>query len=310
MAKKQLHIVNSDNLGKKIKTLKIEGEHIIWREMLNEGPTTKDIDSEKFIKQRKDFLKRYYGISATDYEKNFVEEIKKFKRLENYKEIILWFEFDLFCHVNMIAALHLINKYKPTIPVYLVCSRPLEKEKSKQPLSALKLPQLKEHYKHRINLNDQDQEQAVLIWKLYCEKNPIKLKPEIKRTSNFEYLSSCIRAHIERFPHYKTGLNSAETNILKLVTKNTIKNRKQLLGYALEYQGYYGYTEIQMQRILKKIDIFFYESENKLQLTEEGLAVINKTKSFYRTLKDDMQFGGVGKYDFLYNTQTHNLMKL
>ena len=309
MKNRSLHIVNGDSLAQQMQELDLPGELIVWRELLCEGPTNKEIDSE-FFKLRKKFLRKTYKISAENYEKRFISEVKKLKTLKNYDNVVLWFEFDLFCHLNMLAAISCLAEKDHHVPIFLVCSKKLKGEKEFQPLSQLNPTELKNHYENRIPLNTEDIEVALLIWELYCGNNPMKLKPQIKVNTNFEYLSSCIRAHIERFPNSITGINTLEKNILKLIENQDIKSDNHLLGYALQYQGYYGYSDSQMQRLLKKLSMFYKQEDEKIVLTEEGMIALEGKKNFYRDLKNDDCFGGAKMYDFLYESESHRLLKL
>lgn len=123
-------------------------------------------------------------------------------------------------------------------------------------------------------------------------------------------MSSCVRAHIERFPNAKTGLNSLETNILKLIYKNNITSINQLLGYALEYQGYFGYDDLQIKRVIDRLKMFYTHENGKIILTPEGLEALNATKNFYRMMKTEEYLGGVKMYDFLYDSESHNILQL
>ncbi|MDR5590290.1 DUF1835 domain-containing protein [Christiangramia sp. SM2212] len=309
MEKRTLHIVNGDSLAEQMQELNLPGVLIIWRELLCEGPTQKDINAD-FYKLRKKFLQKTYNISAENYEERFINEIKRLKFLKNYDHVVLWFEFDLFCHINMLAAISILADKNREIPISLVCSKKLQGEKEFQPLSQLSLKELENHYKNSIQLNTEDIETAVLIWELYCGDNPLKLKPQIKVNTNFEYLSSCVRAHIERFPNSITGINSLERNVLRLIEGHNIKSSNHLLGYALQYQGYYGYSDSQMQRLLDKLSIFYEIKDDRIVLTEKGEQAVQGKKNFYRELKNGEIFGGAKMYDFLYESETHRLLKL
>ncbi|MFD1095935.1 DUF1835 domain-containing protein [Salegentibacter chungangensis] len=310
MENKALHIVNGDDLAGKMKDLDLSGQVIVWRELLCEGPCLQEVGSREFIKTRKKFLKCTYGISSENYEEKFVSELSKLKKAGNYDHIILWFEFDLFCHINMLAAISFITENKYAVPMYLVCSKKLQDEEELQPLSRLSQKQLLNHFENKISLNTDDIEMANLIWELYCSNNPMQLKQQIKKTSNFEYLSSSIRAHIERFPNSVTGINSLERNVLKLIEKHKIASQNQLLGYALQYQGYYGYSDTQMQRLLEKMNAFYVQKGDVVRLTEKGEQALAGTKNFYRELKNDDYFGGAAMYAFLYDSESHRLLKL
>ncbi|WP_037321635.1 DUF1835 domain-containing protein [Salegentibacter sp. Hel_I_6] len=310
MTNTALHIINGDSLTEQVEALDLPGQIIVWRELLCEGPCTKEVGSNKFIKQRQKFLKEAYNISAENYQERFVTQLSKLKEAKNYDHVVLWFEFDLFCHINMLAAISFYMEHKPKVPFYLVCSKRLKGEDEFLPLSSLSEKHLLNHFKHKIELKEEDLEIASLVWELYCGNDPMKLKKQIKKTSNFEYLSSCIRAHIERFPNSKTGINSLERNVLKLIENQQIASINQLLGYALQYQGYYGYSDSQMERVLKKLTIFYSLENNKVILTQKGQDVLNSKKNFYQELKNEDCLGGARVFDFLYDSDSHKVLKL
>ncbi|SEK53984.1 protein of unknown function [Aquimarina amphilecti] len=312
MGAKTLHISNGDSLTDRLKELHlVNGEIITWREMLCEGPTSVKIETEKAIAKRKEFLNKYYRIPPADYQKKFVSQLEKLSSPVKYDEIILWFEYDLFCHINMIAVISLLlrKKIKDT-PVYLICSGRVENSKKHLGLCELSDVQLKQHFENKVLLNINDLELASHIWTLYCESNPQKIAGQIKKQSSFEYLSICLRAHLQRFPNMLTGLNILEHNILEMVDTYQIKNIKQLMGYALEYQGFYGYGDMQMKRVLARLFQFFDQTKDRLLLSERGTLALQQKKNFYNTQMLDWHYGGVKKYDYLYNNETHNLLKL
>lgn len=308
--KKYLHITNGDDLSKKVKSLGLSGDIITWREMLCEGPTSMDVGDKEFLRQRQKFLQKTYKISKAEYSEKFIEELEKLAAVNNYDEIVLWFEFDLFSHMNMLGVISFLLQKKKNFPMTLVCSKKLEGEDEMYPLGELSAKNLQKHYKNRIPLTDDDISTGQLIWELYCGDKPKRLISEIKRTTNFEYLSSSIRAHIERFPSTNTGLNTLEINVLKLIKGHDIKSIHHLLGYALKYQGYYGYVDIQMQRVIDKLRPFYTVTDNNVQLNSDGEKALESSKNYYQIMKDDEFYGGVRKYDFLYDPENHDLLKL
>lgn len=308
--KRIVHVVNGDDIADRLYELRVPGEVLVWREMLCEGPTPQDVGSKEFLDMRQQFLNKAYGVTARKYQEKFVVQLKKLKDLSHYDEIILWFEFDLFSHMNMLAAISYMLQFDPSPPLYLVCSGKVKGEQELVPLSELSSKQLQLHYDYKISLTEDDLEMANLIWEVYCGENPMRLTSEIKKTTNFRYLSSCLRAHIERFPNAKSGLNSLETNVLRLIDEHEINSLHHLLGYALKYQGYYGYVDIQMQRIIDRLGMFYTTDQSRVRLNENGQKALKATKNFYQELKQEEYFGGVAKYSFLYEPDSHNLLKL
>lgn len=302
-----LHITNGTALTNYLNDLGIEGEKLIWEEMLCEGPTIENIDSDEFFKIRADFFQSMYEVDLDINKMKF--EINKLNHPEKYSEIILWFEYDLFCHLNMVAVIHLLYNKKIQLPISLVCSGRIRGSKNLKGLSELTSSQLGAHYKKRIKLTSEDIDLANTIWSIYCGKDHNLLKPYIVKHSSFAYLSNCLKAHLERFPDSRSGLNILEKNILEIINQNIIKSKYHLLGYALNYQGYYGFGDMQLERIIDYLSIFIIEDSEGLKLNRKGFEALMGHHNFFNEIDNEMVFGGVHKHDFQFSKSRNKLVK-
>ncbi|RMB60585.1 DUF1835 domain-containing protein [Dokdonia sinensis] len=309
MDNRTLHIVNGDSLGRKLQTLQYAGDYVTWREMLCEGPTTTNLLNKRFTDKRKQFLEETYSIPPDNYEHSFVSQLELLQNAKKYDEIILWFEYDLFCHLNMMACLRFLKKLKRKEKITLVCSGRVSGSNELLGLSELSDAQLKKHYEERVELTESDLDLAHLVWSYYSKGRVRRLKPKIAKKSNFKYLSSCLRAHKERFPDSVTGLNTLETTILKLIKKERIVSRNQLCGYALQHQGYYGFGDMQLFRIIDKMERFYDKQDGVFKLNNKGEQAINGTDNFFKTMEDDMRFGGNDKYGYVYDATKNKLIR-
>ena len=307
MTENLLHITNGSSLTNYLNDLTYKGDFLTWHEMLCEGPANRLINSDAFIKVRKDFLNKFYSIEVDEYE--YKNELHKLDAIDKYTEIVLWFEYDLFCHLNMVAVISLLNEKKINIPVTLVCSGRIADEDNLKGLSELTPAQLDQHYNSRIKLTEADKDIAVNIWQIYCGKDHNLLKKYITKKSSFEYLGCCLKAHLERFPDSKTGLSTLENNILSLLNKYEVKSKHHLLGYALNYQGYYGFGDIQLMRLIDNLSIFYTEKDNIIKLNRKGHEVLLGHKNFASEINDNMIFGNVNRLDFQFNKQENKLIK-
>jgi hypothetical protein len=307
MEKKILHITNGSSLTNYLKELDFEGVFLTWEEMLCEGPTVASIDSEEFFKKRKSFLHKVYNIEIDENE--YKKEIGKLNNWKDYQEVVLWFEYDLFCHINLIAVISLLHQREIDLPLNLVCSGRVEGEKNLKGLAELNPEQLLDHFENKIKLNPEDRDIAIALWRTYCGKDHNIFKPYIVKTSSFPYLSNCLKAHLKRFPDSKNGLNTLETNILEIVRTSDIKSRHHLLGYALNYQGYYGFGDIQLERIINNLSIFFTESEDRIILNRKGHEALINQHNFAVELNNDMDYGGVKRLTFQFNKEENRLIK-
>ena len=302
-----LHITNGSSLTQYLNELNFTGDFLTWHEMLCEGPTKRHIDSEVFLETRKQFLNEFYDVEIDEYE--FKNEIHKLDAIDNYSEIVLWFEYDLFCHINLLGIINLLHDKKINLPIKLVCSGRISGEDNLKGLSELTPEQIDSHFNKRVTLSEEDIDIAISVWQIYCGKDHNLLKPFITKKSSFEYLGCCLKAHLKRFPDSKSGLSTLEHNILRLLDKYEIKSRHHLLGYALNYQGYYGFGDIQLKRIIDSLSLFFSEDESRLKLNRTGYEVLLNHHNFASEIKDKMPYGGVNRLDFQFNKQENKLIK-
>lgn len=290
--------------------MNVEGDFAVWREMLCEGKTTANLASEAFRKARIAFFKKNYPDQAGSYDDTFGSQLAIIADAHLYEELVLWFEYDLFCHINMLACISFIKSRGYKGKVYLVCSGRVDGEKELKGLSQLSESQLLQHYKDKVLLDNHDLFLADDLWRLYCGKDHLKLNPQGAKDSNFKYLSNCISAHKERFPHTKTGLNTLETNMLRLIRTYEIHTEHQLCGYMLNYQGYYGYGDLQILKMIARMRSFFQEEQGILILTKKANAVLDEGKNVRTVMKYTCSMGGVSKYAYTYNEADHQLTKV
>ena len=307
MIKNSLHITNGNSLTDYLRELDFTEDILTWQEMLCEGPTIPAIDSEAFFKLRATFLKSTYDIEVDTNER--IKELSKLNDTDHYSEINLWFEYDLFCHINLLGVINLLHQKEINKPLYLICSGRVQGEKSLKGLGELNPEQLRSHYKNKVLLTQDDINLAIALWRTYCGKDHNILKPYIVTKSNFKYMSNCLKAHLERFPDSKSGLSKLEANMLKIIRENSVKSEHHLLGYALNYQGYYGYGDSQLKRIIRKLSIFYDQTENEIVLNRKGHEALFGRYNFAIEVNNDLTYGGVNRLEYQFSVEQNKLIK-
>lgn len=312
MASSVLHITNGDSTTNRLKKLSYKGDIVTWREMLCEGKTTIDVGSEGFWKNRFDFFKNTYQVSK----QKFIDlTLKEYRNLCNQKkqdEIVLWFEYDLFCQVNMLAVISWLKRYRSNRKISLICSGRVENSEKLFTLSELSNEQLKNHFDHRIELNKDDIEYADYIWQLYCSDSPLRLEAIHKQTSSstFTYLEEALKAHLLRFPSTNNGLNSIENFIINTAQKTKPTNKQQLVRELLINQETYGFGDMQYFRKIDQLKKLF-TSFDPVKLSRVGKKVLDNQMNYYGQIRSDFSYlGGAKKYSYLYVNTTDKLLKI
>ena len=306
-----LHITNGDVTTEILNNLNIEGEIITWREMLCEGKTTTDVGSEDFWKTRFDFFSNVYQVTK----KTFIDfTLKEYRNLckQNQDEIILWFDYDLFCQVNMLAVVSWLKKYRKGRKITIVQAGASDNYDKLVGFGHLSKEELINLYQNRTQLSQDDIEYADYIWQLYCSDSPLRLETvhKFNPSSPFIYLSDAISAHLKRFPSVENGLNKIENNILQAAFQTDLKSENELVRKLLTEQEVYGFGDIQYKNKIKELKNLF-SSLNPVKLSEDGIQLLNNQINYYRELRSDFSYlGGAKKYSYLYMNANDKLLKL
>ena len=81
------------------------------------------------------------------------------------------------------------------------------------------------------------------------------------------------------------------------------------MGYALNYQGYYGFGDLQLNRIIENLSDFFEKTDEKLVLNRLGHEALLSRYNNSAQVNNDMYLGGVNRLDFQFNKQQNKLIK-
>ena len=312
MSSSILHITNGDSTTNYLKALKFKGEFITWREMLCEGKTSIDVGSETFWKTRFEFLKSSYKVTKKTFIDLTLKEYRNLCQKSEQKEIVLWFEYDLFCQINMIAIISWLKRYRKGEKITLVCSGDVEGRDRRLALGELNKKQIKEHFKNRVELSQDDIEYADYVWQLYCSDSPLRLETvhKFNPMSPFVYLTDALDMHMQRFPSVENGLNVVENYIIETAHNTQPKTRHQFVGNLLKDNRILGFGDLQYQQKLERMKSLF-TSFHPVKLSRKGKKVLNDQLNFYRELRNDHAYlGGVKKYSYLYHNGTDKLLKI
>ena len=113
------HILNGDALAGSFADTKLEGEVIVFREALIDGDLGGNSLPE-FWQTRTEYMQ----VEKNEYYASVVNEIEKILKAPGNSEFNLWFEYDLFCQVNLWFLLSIIQnlgiekKYLQFIPPF------------------------------------------------------------------------------------------------------------------------------------------------------------------------------------------------
>lgn len=254
-----LHILNGDATLPEFLKTGLEGDTLVWREVLSEGPLEENICSANFWKQRSAWICQTFNETPEHYEKSVIDQLATINN--SYSEINLWFEFDLHCQVNLLGVINYFNqKVDLSGPdIYLICPAEFPGFENFAGMGELKAGQLTFLYDNiRIRLSEADFVIAAEVWQLYIAGDAEKLKAYIKNTdfwANLVLLKPAMEAHIARIKKNENGLSAIEQKLLSLYNAGNITRPDIYLNFW-KTEKIYGMGDME-------IDIYLNRLQNK-----------------------------------------------
>ncbi|HEY9116643.1 MAG TPA: hypothetical protein VIN11_02390 [Roseivirga sp.] len=258
-----LHILNGDSTLQIFQQSSLEGQTFVWREVLCDGPIHSEFNNPAFWEQRKSYMSAFVT-TAADYEEKVLQPFKSIEeKIATFDEIVLWFEYDLFCQINMLTLIHWLGELRSsTQTISLVCSGKMDESDKLYGLGELKPEQLEKLFQNRLKLNTREFNFASGVYQAYCSPNPDSLYTYILMPSDeFVYTSDALSAHFRRFPYVDSGLSEIEQKILELIGQG-VDNANDLVGQLLRWQKHYGFGDLQYFQILNDLKPLFSDFEN------------------------------------------------
>uniref|UniRef100_UPI0040485244 hypothetical protein n=1 Tax=Roseivirga sp. TaxID=1964215 RepID=UPI0040485244 len=201
---------------------------------------------------RKTFFSSFFGVVSLRYEQDVITEFKKIQKFNDYDEVVLWFEYDLFCQINLIALLHWFKNQELKGPkISLICVGWEEGFEGLVGLGDIPTDDYPSLYERRRILGSNDFNLASDAYLAYCSEDPRDLETFILLPSNvFPYLNLALSAHLKRFPSSETGFNVIEQKIIDLI-KEGDTSLKRLIGALLKWQNLFGFGDLQYLQYLE-----------------------------------------------------------
>lgn len=251
---KTLHILNGDSTRELIEKTSLEGAICVWPDVLSDGPTHLDVGSQEYWKVRTEYMTRAFNVSQADFQAKVVSEFEKIQSFAQYEEVVLWFEYDLFCQINMLAILHWFNQQnRDNIKVSLICVGIEEGYDRLVGLGQLPPERFPELFKRRRIMGTQDFIFASDVYEAWCSSDPTDLETYTLLPSNeFPYLADALKSHFRRFPSVQTGLTEIEEELVKLINSG-VQEERRLIGSLLRWQVHYGFGDLQFSQVLNRL---------------------------------------------------------
>jgi len=242
------NILNGDALAFSFPDAEIEGDIVVMREALIDGDLSGN-NLNDFWQSRA----RYHHSTEAQYYSNVVKEFEKIINAPDNAEFNLWFEFDLFCQVNMWFVISIINSLLIRKKVYAVYTSYIDRTSKHfwNGVGPANSSDLLICFADRILLDDADLKLAEDLWTAYKTGNVDELsRLAIKQSSAFPSLEEVVKAHVDRFP--KEGKGRPE-KVIEDITKNISTDFDKVLKEFWNKESIYGFGDTQVKYLYDKV---------------------------------------------------------
>lgn len=240
------HVLTGDALAEQFEPTYLEGKVIISRECLMEGPTQSN-SLREFWDMRAAFIHEDYQESESEYFTKVTREYEQLLHLPARSEVYLWFEFDLFCQVNMWFCLWLLRQSNIPLQIYRVFPATRGVQDRWKGFGSMNSQELQQCFDNRVSFTEEDLFIGAQLWQAYSQNNMAKLrKLSLNYSPCFLYLAEVCEAHIER-------LNGRLEKTLKSIIEEGITDFKEVFNRFFTREGIYGLGDLQVKKLYEQI---------------------------------------------------------
>ncbi len=321
-----LHIHNGDSTANTMKESGFHGEHFPFREALAIGPTPQGLSQDEWLSVRANFLSESSDMDARNVRSDLSAQDEKLAHISSGDEVILWFEHDLFCQINLV---YLLNRFShQNMWLSLICIGEFPGRENFRGLGELSAGQMASLFDARHEVTRAELSLAEKAWSAFCSPDPRRIEDLItEETSALPYLRSALNQHLARFPSVTNGLGHAENRLLEIVSEG-VTDFMQLCKAFFDREPAYGLGDHQVWRDMKRMASVpqplvkitgFDDSDSasrsykaSFDITQAGIDVLNGIADFVNMNGIDLWLGGVHLRDkenlWRFDEQTQRLI--
>ncbi len=252
--KLMLHIHNGDSTAGTLREAGFAGEHFAFRESLASGPTPQGLSKDEWLTMRANDLAEDTELDFSAIKHELAGMYTTLVNLSSHEEVILWFEHDLFCQINLVYLLdHFARQGTGSARLSLICIGEFPGRPNFRGLGELTAAQLASLFDTRHEVNAAELSLAQRAWETYCSPDPhniVKLLAE--DTSALSFLRGALEQHLARFPSVRNGLGRAENKLLGFIADG-INKFGSLCPAFFNAEPAYGLGDSQIWDDLKRM---------------------------------------------------------
>ena len=235
------HVLPGDAQVRDFEATGIDGEMLVCREALVEGDISGQTLDE-FFNNRAAFIDETYDEDPSLYNANVASQFRRLLNISAADEVNLWFEYELFCAVNMWFCVSLLKESGADI--YRVPPSHLTYENRWEGFGGTNADDLRKCFEDRVKLSNADVDLGAELWRAFQARDRNALvRLTSQPTPSFPYLNEVGQAAVE--------INSRPGRIIAEIQGERIINFSEIFLEFRRRAGVFGFGDSQVKNILK-----------------------------------------------------------
>ncbi len=204
-----LCFTNGDYAADGLRNAGLSGEIGSWKDMLHEGPVPSHLSLDELREVRARFISERGWGGFDEVMEDFERRDAALAEFEDHKEVVLFFEHDLYDQLQLIQLLDWFAR-RESVPTRLTLVQ------ADEYLGNLSTDRLKALFEERHEVSSQELELGRAAWEAFRALEPIRISALLHQdTSALPFLGDALLRHLQEFPSVKNGLSRSEAQALE-----------------------------------------------------------------------------------------------
>lgn len=214
-----LHITNGDSVISTFRQSRFPGTYLSWADVLHDGPVPQTSSLEELSDIRAQALAAFGWGNYQTIREDFAQRDRTLKDFRKHKEVVLWFEHDLFDQLQLLQLLDWFRDQEPgKTRISLIQINSYPGVKPFYGLGQLSGTQLSKLFPRRRLVMPQQLSIATEAWRAFRASSPEELLALTRRDfPEMPFLTSALIRFLEEYPWVSDGLSRTQREILQAV---------------------------------------------------------------------------------------------
>ena len=234
------HVLPGDAQVNEFRETGLHGEMLVCREALIEGDVSGD-SLDEFFNNRAAFINENSGDEQALYKTKVASQFRPLTDLIDSDEVNLWFEYELFCAVNLWFCLSLVEHSGAAI--YRVSPTHLTYDDRWNGFGNTDAATLKECFDHRMRLTESEVGIGAELWRAF-KRRDLRTLSELTSTPHdaFPYLDEVGRAAAE--------IDTLPAEVISEIKSEGINNFNEIFAEFRRRAGVFGFGDLQVKKLM------------------------------------------------------------